>query len=105
MDPKYRAFAARCLQGPNGTTLRYVGTAATVRDLVGLADAIIGPDSEINSWELSYGTYVGMIFANSTVWVYSGTFRTLADSCSSPFDATRTASAQSYLVGVVRNII
>ena len=66
MDIKYRQFAEKCLQGPNGTTLQYVGTTATARDLVTLADVIVGPESEINYWGLSYGTYVGMIFANST---------------------------------------
>ena len=86
MDAKYREFAQRCLQGPNGTALQYVGTVATVRDLVSLADAIVGPGSEINYWGLSYGTYVGMIFANSTARIYSEAFRVLADFHCSPSD-------------------
>ena len=40
IDAQYRAFGERCLQGPNATTLQYVGTAATVSDMVALADAI-----------------------------------------------------------------
>ena len=65
MDAKYREFGERCLQGPNATTLQYVGTAATVRDLVGLADAVLGPDTPIYYWGLSYGTVIGAWFANS----------------------------------------
>ena len=53
------------MQGPNATTLQYVGTAATVRDLVRLADAIVGKNSTINYWGLSYGTLVGAWFINS----------------------------------------
>ena len=77
MDAKYREFAQRCLQGPNRTTLQYVGTAATARDLVGLADAIVGPGSEINYWGLSYGTYLGMVFANRMARIYSDVLQAL----------------------------
>ena len=65
MDAKYKEFGEKCLQGPNGTTLQYIGTAATVRDLVGLADAIQGPDTPISYWGLSYGTVVGAWLINS----------------------------------------
>ena len=65
IDAQYREFGQKCLQGPNATTLQYIGTAATVRDMVGLADAIQGPGSSIFYWGLSYGTVVGVWFANS----------------------------------------
>lgn len=65
MEAKYQEFAGMCLQGPNATTLQYIGTAATVRDLVGLADTVIGPDSPIFYWGLSYGTLVGAWLINS----------------------------------------
>ncbi|OSC97434.1 alpha/beta-hydrolase [Trametes coccinea BRFM310] len=64
IDAQYRAFGEKCLQGPNGTTLQYVGTAATVRDMVFLADALQGPGTPIKYWGLSYGTIVGVWFMN-----------------------------------------
>ncbi|KAI0355780.1 alpha/beta-hydrolase [Trametes cingulata] len=64
IDAQYRAFGERCLQGPNATTLKCVGTTATVRDMVALADAIQGPESPIKYWGLSYGTVVGAWFIN-----------------------------------------
>ena len=65
IDTQYRAFGERCLQGPNGTTLQYIGTAATVRDMVALADALQGPGTPIHYWGFSYGTIVGTYFAES----------------------------------------
>ncbi len=65
LDAQYKAFGEKCLQGPNATTLQYIGTAATVRDMVGLADVIQGPNTPIFYWGLSYGTLVGAWFANS----------------------------------------
>ncbi|KAJ3014441.1 hypothetical protein NUW54_g1306 [Trametes sanguinea] len=64
MDAQYRAFGEKCSQGPNGTNLMYIGTAATVRDLVTLADALQGPGTPIKYWGLSYGTIVGAWFMN-----------------------------------------
>lgn len=114
MDTKYRELADRCLQGPNGTTLSYIGTASTVRDLVGIADAVVGPDSPINYWGLSYGTYVGMLFANSGSRIRSINAHGFADVGASfatvfpervgrvildgVIDATRIATTQSYMV-------
>ena len=65
IQAKYKELGEKCLQGPNGTTLQYVGTAASVRDLVGLADAIQGPDSPIFFWGQAYGALMGTWFANS----------------------------------------
>ncbi|RDX41793.1 alpha/beta-hydrolase [Lentinus brumalis] len=90
IDAKYREFGEKCLQGPNATTLQYIGTAATVRDLVGLADAIEGPDSPIFYWGLSYGTVVGAWFANMFP---ERVGRVILDGV---LDATRVATSQSY---------
>ena len=65
LDKQWKELGERCLSGPNATTLGYIGTAATVRDLVRLADAIVGENSTINYWGLSYGTLVGAWFINS----------------------------------------
>ncbi|OSC97433.1 alpha/beta-hydrolase [Trametes coccinea BRFM310] len=62
IDRQYRALAEKCLQTSNGTNLRYIGTASTVRDLVSLADALQGPGTPITYWGLSYGTLVGAWF-------------------------------------------
>ncbi|KAI0744279.1 alpha/beta-hydrolase [Daedaleopsis nitida] len=90
LDAKYKNFGEKCLQGPNATTLQYVGTAATVRDLVGLADAIQGPDTPIFYWGLSYGTLVGAWFMNMFP---ERVGRVILDGV---LDATRIASTQSY---------
>ncbi|TFK85988.1 hypothetical protein K466DRAFT_551213 [Polyporus arcularius HHB13444] len=45
-------------QGQGGM-LRYVGTAATVRDLVAMADAFDGPDAPIRFWGAQPGSLVG----------------------------------------------
>ncbi|KAI0762144.1 alpha/beta-hydrolase [Trametes elegans] len=89
IEQQYRAFGERCLQGPNATTLQYVGTAATVRDMVALADAIQGPDTPIRYWGLSYGTIVGAWFMNSRVGAV------ILDGVE---DATSVATKQSYLL-------
>jgi pimeloyl-ACP methyl ester carboxylesterase len=39
-----------------------IGTTANVRDMVTMADALYGADTDINFYGISYGTYVGMIF-------------------------------------------
>ena len=59
MQDKYTALGQRCAVGASGRYLPYVGTAATVRDLVALADALDGPGSEVNFIGLSYGTVLG----------------------------------------------
>ena len=59
MQDKYTALGQRCVAGASGKYLPYVGTAATVRDLVALADVLDGPGSEVNFIGLSYGTVLG----------------------------------------------
>jgi hypothetical protein len=58
-------FGKRCQQGPVGNYLQYIGTSSTVRDLVSLADAIVGPGKPIDYWGFSYGTVIGANFLNS----------------------------------------
>ena len=59
MQQKYDELAQRCLDGPSGKYLQYVGTAATARDVVSLADALDGPGSPVNYIGLSYGSLLG----------------------------------------------
>ncbi|KAI0715923.1 hypothetical protein C8T65DRAFT_642909 [Cerioporus squamosus] len=42
-----------------GDMLRYVGTAATVRDMVAMADAFDGPNAQIRFWGAQPGSLVG----------------------------------------------
>ncbi|KAJ8489504.1 hypothetical protein ONZ51_g2891 [Trametes cubensis] len=92
IDAQYRAFGERCLQGPNGTTLQYIGTAATVRDMVALADALQGPGTPIHYWGFSYGTIVGTYFAEMFP---DRVGRVILDGV---LDATAVATKQSYLL-------
>ncbi|KAI0327953.1 hypothetical protein GY45DRAFT_1327028 [Cubamyces sp. BRFM 1775] len=48
-----------CLRKQNNTILSYLGTAATVRDLVAMADAFDGPGSAVNFWGTDSGTLIG----------------------------------------------
>ena len=65
MEQKYKELAERCLQSPSGKFLKYMGAAATVRDMVAIADAIEGPGSTINYLGFSYGTVLGAWFIGS----------------------------------------
>ena len=64
MQEKYTELGKRCAARPNGNFLRYVGTTATVRDVVGLADVLDGPGNAVNYIGLSYGTIIGSWFIN-----------------------------------------
>ncbi|KAL1660786.1 TAP-like protein-domain-containing protein [Schizophyllum commune] len=64
MDAKFRGLAERCLQAESGKILPYVGTAATARDMVALADYLEPGVQEINFWGISGGTVVGATFVN-----------------------------------------
>ncbi|PIL25655.1 hypothetical protein GSI_11405 [Ganoderma sinense ZZ0214-1] len=64
MQQKYKKLGEKCLSGPSGKYLRYVGAAATVRDLVALADALDGPNQSVNYIGTSYGTLLGSWFVN-----------------------------------------
>ncbi len=65
MQEKYDELARRCLRHPSGKFFRYVGTAATARDIVALADALDGPGSPVNFIGASYGSVLGMWLINS----------------------------------------
>ncbi|KAI0651010.1 alpha/beta-hydrolase [Trametes meyenii] len=64
MQAKYEELGRRCLEHPSGQFLRYVGTAATARDVAALADALDGPGSPINYIGISYGTILGSWLVN-----------------------------------------
>ena len=66
MQAKYEELGQRCLEHFTGKYLRYVGTAATARDVVALVDALDGPGSPINYIGFSYGTILGSWLINST---------------------------------------
>ena len=65
MQQKYEEVGKKCLDPPNGKYLKYIGTAAAVRDMVSIANALEGPDVPINYFGLSYGTFIGATFVNS----------------------------------------
>ena len=65
MQEKYEQVGQKCLNSSNGQYLKYLGTAAAVRDMVSIANAIDGPDAVINYLGISYGTLIGAWFVNS----------------------------------------
>ena len=64
MQKKYEQVGQDCLR-KNDQYLKYVGTAAAVRDIVSMADAIDGPNATINYLGISYGTLIGTWLVNS----------------------------------------
>ncbi|KAG8934453.1 hypothetical protein FRC02_009921 [Tulasnella sp. 418] len=54
----FNSVVETCIKN-NGEELKYVGTVATVKDLVSLADAIEGQGKPIHYWGFSYGTVLG----------------------------------------------
>ncbi|RPD63509.1 alpha/beta-hydrolase [Lentinus tigrinus ALCF2SS1-6] len=64
MQKKYEELGQKCLNSSSGKYLKYVGTPATVRDMVSIANAIEGPDAPINYYGISYGSLVGSYFVN-----------------------------------------
>ncbi|OJT07419.1 hypothetical protein TRAPUB_1739 [Trametes pubescens] len=59
---KYEELGQRCMNHSDGSILQYIGTAATVRDMVAMAHALDGPGGLINYWGQSYGTLLGAWF-------------------------------------------
>ncbi|CAE7233901.1 unnamed protein product [Rhizoctonia solani] len=45
-------------------TFQYIGTAATVRDMVAMHDILEASKKPINYWGMSYGTVIGIYFVN-----------------------------------------
>ena len=64
-DAKLEEFGQRCLASETGPYLKYIGTTSTIRDLVSLADKIVGPGQPINYYGYSYGTVIGAHFLTS----------------------------------------
>ncbi|RPD63522.1 alpha/beta-hydrolase [Lentinus tigrinus ALCF2SS1-6] len=64
MQKKYEEVGQKCLNSPNGKFLKYVGTAAAVRDMVSIANVLDGPSAPINFVGISYGTLIGSWFVN-----------------------------------------
>ena len=64
LQKKYEEAIQRCVE-KNGDMLKYLGTSATVRDMVAMADAFDGPGAPVNYYGISYGTFLGDVFMNS----------------------------------------
>ncbi|KAL1685456.1 Alpha/Beta hydrolase protein [Schizophyllum commune] len=64
MEAKLLGEGQRCAANKNGDKLQYIGTAATARDIVSLAEYFEPGVQEINYWGISYGTMLGITFVN-----------------------------------------
>ena len=64
-DKRLKHYGDLCVKNA-GDVLKYVGTVATVRDMVAIADYLESDRKEINYYGASYGTIIGAIFVNST---------------------------------------
>ncbi|KAF9648255.1 hypothetical protein BDM02DRAFT_3115743 [Thelephora ganbajun] len=64
MEERWKAFGKVCLKHETGQFLPYVGTTATVRDLVAIAEYFDGKGCDINYYGLSYGTTIGNYLIN-----------------------------------------
>ncbi|KAF8333063.1 Alpha/Beta hydrolase protein [Cantharellus anzutake] len=62
-DLVYYALGQKCWE-MNGDHLRYVGTTAVVRDIIGMANLFDGPEAPVNYWGFSYGTIIGSYLVN-----------------------------------------
>ena len=58
-------FIKHCLGKMNPALLKHVGTAATVRDLVVMADVFDGPEAPINLWTEAHGSVVASYLMKS----------------------------------------
>lgn len=65
MQEKYEQVGQKCLHSSSGKFLKYLGTAAAVRDMVSIANVLDGPKAPINYIGTSYGTIIGSWFINS----------------------------------------
>ena len=86
MDKRWETFGEVCLKHESGQYLPYVGTTATVRDLVAIAEYFDGKGCDINYYGLSYGTTIGNYLINSESSIPSTPTRPLTPSlqCSPP---------------------
>ena len=90
MEERWQAFGEVCLKHENAQFLPYVGTTATVRDLVAIAEYFDGKGCDINYYGLSYGTTIGNYLINSelTASLY------LIQSLSSSLQCSQTGSGR-----------
>ena len=56
MQQKYEEVVRRCQEREDGKYLKYIGTAATVRDVVALVDALDGKGAPVNLIGYSWGS-------------------------------------------------
>ena len=64
LQTKYEESVRMCIE-KNGDMLKYLGTAAVVRDIVAMTDALDGPGAPVNFYGISYGTFLGNVLVNS----------------------------------------
>ena len=50
---------------PESHLFKYMGTVASVRDLIALSDHLQGPGSPVNFWGISHGSIIGSYLINS----------------------------------------
>ena len=62
---KFEEFGKRCLASKTGPYFQYIGSTSTIRDLVSLADKIVGPGQLVDYYGYSYGTVIGFHFLSS----------------------------------------
>ncbi|KAL1742724.1 Alpha/Beta hydrolase protein [Schizophyllum fasciatum] len=91
MEAKYRGLGQRCAEGNNSKVLQYIGTAATARDMVALADYFDPDVQEINYWGFSYGTMLGFTFVHMFP---DRVGRVILDGCMDPILYTDKPSTQ-----------
>ncbi|CAE6452473.1 unnamed protein product [Rhizoctonia solani] len=63
VDVLLEELGKRCI-AYSPDTFQYIGTAAAVRDMVAMHDALEGSSKPIDYWGLSYGTMIGIYFVN-----------------------------------------
>ena len=59
LDAQLIELGYRCTK-LSGDNLKYVGTAAVVRDMVAMTDALDGSNALVNYWGFSYGSILGL---------------------------------------------
>ncbi|KAK7690930.1 hypothetical protein QCA50_006033 [Cerrena zonata] len=54
---------------PDRSNFKYMGTAASVRDLVALSGHLQGPNTPVNFWGISHGSLIGSYLINSEFYI------------------------------------
>ena len=68
--------------GQDPAMLKYMGIAATVRDMVAMADEFDGPDAPIHFWGIQPGSLVGSFLQKSTFLLPLGVVTSCLTNCS-----------------------